>query len=78
MRAEFIIGKASPNSPYIPKKGEVIQYDRLGDGSWLTIHIGDGKTKATDLPVIADYDLHERVILLEKQVKELQERISHE
>lgn len=66
MRAEFIIGKASTNSQYIPKRGEVIQYDRLGDGSWLTIHVGDGRTKVTDLPVIADYDLHERVISLEK------------
>ena len=78
MRAEFIIGKVSPDSSCIPKKGEVIQYDRLGDGSWLTIHVGDGKTKATDLPVIADYDLHKRVILLEQQVKKLQERINHE
>ena len=72
------MNKASQNSPYIPKRGEVIQYDRLGDGSWLTIHVGDGKTKVKDLPTLADYDLHERVILLEKQVKELQERINHE
>jgi hypothetical protein len=78
MRAEFIMGKTSPDSSYIPKRGELIQCDRLGDGSWLTLHVGDGKTKATDLPTIADYDLHERVFLLEKQVKELQKRISHE
>lgn len=78
MRGRFLIGQAAPNCIYIPQRGEVFQYDRLGDGSWLTMHVGDGKTKATDLPAIADYDLHERVILLEKQIKEFQERINHE
>lgn len=78
MRAEFIIGKVSPDSSYIPKRGEVIQYDHLGDGSCLTIHVGDGKIRVKDLPTLVDYDLHERVILLEKQVKELQKRIDHE
>jgi hypothetical protein len=71
MRAEFIMGKFSTNSPYVPKRGETIQYDRLGDGSWLTIHVGDGKTPVKDLPAIADYDLHERVRVLEEELVKL-------
>jgi len=55
----------------IPQRGETVQYDRLGDGSWLTIHVGDGKTPIQDLPAIADYDLRERVINLEEEVAKL-------
>jgi len=59
---------------YIPKLGEVIQY-RTIDDNW-EIRVGDGKTSAQDLPHL--YDIYERVILLEKQIKQLQERINHE
>jgi hypothetical protein len=72
MRGEFIMGKASQNSTYIPKRGEAIQYDNLGDGTWLTIHVGDGKTPITDLPAIADYDLRERVRILEEKIAKLE------
>jgi len=77
MQAKFIMGKASQNSPYIPKRGETIQYDRLGDGTWLTIHVGDGKTQVKDLPAIADYDLRERVTNLENRIKQLEAKINH-
>jgi hypothetical protein len=72
MRAEFLMGKTSKDSPYIPKRGETIQYDRLGDGTWLTIHVGDGKTQVKDLPAIADYDLRERVRILEEKIAKLE------
>jgi hypothetical protein len=72
MRAEFLIGKAFKDSPYIPKRGEAIQYDRLGDGTWLTIHVGDGKTQVKDLPAIADYDIRERVRILEEKIVKLE------
>jgi hypothetical protein len=72
MRAEFLMGKASKDSPYIPKRGETIQYDRLGDGTWLTIHVGDGKTPVKDLPAIADYDIRERVRILEEKIAKLE------
>ena len=77
MRADFILGRVPKNDPYIPKRGEVIQYDRLGDGTWITTHIGDGKNTVQNLPVLADYDLHERVLNLENKVKQLQEKINH-
>lgn len=71
MRAEFIMGKFSQNSPYVPKRGEVVQYDRLGDGTWITTHIGDGKTLVKDLPTLVDSDIRERVRILEEKVAKL-------
>jgi len=67
-----MMGKAPQNSLYIPKRGETIQYDRLGDGTWLTVHVGDGKTPVKDLPAIADYDIHERVRILEEKIAKLE------
>jgi len=74
MSTYFGIGKAKNNSDYIPRLGELIQYD-IGNDNW-EIRVGDGKTSAQDLPHL--YDIYERVILLEKQIKQLQERINHE
>ena len=78
MRAEFIMGKAMPGTTYIPKRGEVVQYDRLGDGSYLTIRVGDGKNTVPDLTVIADYDIHERVKNLELEIEQLKKRLNNE
>jgi hypothetical protein len=71
MRAEFMLGKVPKNDPYIPKMGEIVLYDKLGDGTLVTTHIGDGKTSAKDLPPLASYDIYERVKILEEEVAKL-------
>lgn len=63
------------NSPYIPHRGEVIQCDQFGDRTFLTIHIGDGKTEAKNLPTLVDYNLHERVLILETKLQELSKQL---
>ena len=72
MRAEFMLGKVPKNDPYIPKMGEVVLYDKLGDNTWMTTHIGDGKTPAQDLPPLASYDIYERVRILEEKLAKLE------
>jgi len=74
MRAEFMLGKVSENDPYIPKMGEIVLYDKLGDGTWVTTRIGDGKIPAKDLPPLASYDIYERVRVLEEEVEKLKNR----
>ena len=65
------IGLVNPDGKYIPQRGEVIQYDRLGDGSWLTLHVGDGRNLVKNLPTVVDYDLHERIVKLEIELAQL-------
>lgn len=67
-----MLGKVPKNDPYIPKMGEVVLYDKLGDGTWVTTHIGDGKTFAKDLPSLASYDIYERVRILEEKLAKLE------
>ena len=72
MRAKFILGTATIDSPYIPSIGEVTLYDKMGDGTIITTHIGDGKTPISHLPALANYDIYERVKLLEEKVLKLE------
>jgi hypothetical protein len=72
MRAKLMLGKASLNSPYVPELGEVVQYDRLGDGTVITTHIGDGKTPVKNLPPLPSYDIYERVRILEEKIAKLE------
>lgn len=75
MTALLRIGLCSKNSSYIPQRGEVIQCDQLGDGTFLTIHVGDGKTEAKNLPTLVDYNLHDRVLILETKLQELSQKL---
>lgn len=74
MRAEFKLGRAKRGCNHILKLGEVAlqEIDERGV-SYRTV-VGDGKTPMNDLPSLADYDLHERVVRLEREVKELKSR----
>ena len=71
MRGRFSISKALANCSHIPELGEVFlyQYDPIQD-LWHT-RIGDGKTQAKDLPPLANYDIYERVRILEEEVEKL-------
>jgi len=73
MRAMLKIGPVKQNDVYVPQRGEVVQYDRLGDGSWLTLHVGDGKNTVPNLPTVVDYDLHDRVLKLETEIAKLKQ-----
>jgi hypothetical protein len=78
MSAYFNMGRAVKTSTYIPRLGEVILHEMdeySGEKQWRTV-VGDGKTPVHDLPALADYGLHERVIRLEKEVEKLKERQS--
>ena len=73
MRAYFNMDRAGKDSDYTPRLGEVLLHE-LDDGSgekqYRTV-AGDGKTPVKDLPSLADYDLHERVVRLEREVERL-------
>lgn len=73
MGAYFNMGRASNTSTYIPRLGEVMLHemdDGSGEKQYRTV-VGDGKTPVYDLPTLADYDLHERVVRLEREVERL-------
>ena len=73
MSAYFNMGRALKTSAYVPRLGEVMLHemdDHSGGKQWRTV-VGDGKSPVNDLPTLADYSLHERVVRLEKEVEEL-------
>ena len=73
MQAYFKMGQATRTSTYVPKLGEVLMQeidDGSGEKKYRTV-VGDGKTGVNDLPSLADYGLHERVIRLEQEVEKL-------
>lgn len=72
-----MLGIAPIDSCYVPKLGEVIEYDKLGDGTWITTHIGDGKTVIKDLPTLVNYDMYTRLSILEQKINDLQQRINN-
>lgn len=71
MRGRFAISKARFDCSHIPQLAEVLmyQYDPVYD-LW-DIRIGDGKTPAKNLPRLANYDIYERVKILEEEVAKL-------
>lgn len=73
MGAYFNMGRVGKDSDYVPRLGEVILHETdnySGDKQYRTV-VGDGRTPVGDLPSLADYDLHERVVRLEKEVERL-------
>jgi hypothetical protein len=72
MNAYFGISKARNNCDHIPKLGEVVLYERDKELQIWDTRIGDGKTLAKDLPPLANYDIYERVRILEEKVAKLQ------
>lgn len=73
MGAYFRMGQYGKDSDYIPRLGEVIMHEMQtfgGNKEYRTV-VGDGKTPVYDLPTLADYDLHERVVRLEREVERL-------
>lgn len=68
MGYKFNLGKAKTGSPYIPDVGEVVMYD---DGSNWTTRVGDGKTQVKDLIPLPGYDVHKKVMELEKEIEQL-------
>lgn len=71
MNGYFSIGKAKAGSNYIPRLGEVCQYQYDSHNDLWHIRIGDGKTPAKDLPALANYDIYEKVRILEEEVAKL-------
>lgn len=71
MGAYFGVSEAKNGCPHILRLGEVClyQYDSHND-LWDT-RIGDGKTPVKDLPRLANYDIYERVRILEEEVERL-------
>lgn len=74
MNSYFGIGKAKNNSPHIPRLGEVFMYEKDTELQIWDTRIGDGKTPAKDLPALANYDIYERVRILEEKVAKLTDR----
>lgn len=73
MGAYFRMGRYGKDSDYVPRLGEVIMHETdnySGEKQYRTV-VGDGKTPVYDLPSLADYDLHERVVRLEREVERL-------
>lgn len=73
MGAYFQMGRYSKDSDYAPRLGEVILHEMQttgGEKQYRTV-VGDGKTPVGDLPTLADYDLHERVVRLERELERL-------
>lgn len=73
MGAYFQMGRYGKDSDYTPRLGEVILHeidDGSGEKQYRTV-VGDGKTPVRDLPSLADYDLHERVVRLEREMERL-------
>ncbi len=68
MSFEFRLGRASTGSVAVPKVGEVVMYD---DGSNWTTRVGDGKTQVKDLIPLPGYDVHKKVMELEKEIEQL-------
>jgi len=73
MGAYFQMGRYGKDSDYVPRLGEVILHETqtLGSEKQYRTVVGDGKTPVGDLPTLADYDLHERVVRLEREVERL-------
>lgn len=76
MRAEFLIDKAKQDCVHVLKLGEVALKEVQSESgiSYRTV-VGDGKTSVNDLPSLADYDIHSRVVALEQEIKKLREII---
>lgn len=71
MNGYFGISKARQNCGHIPRLGEVCQYQYDSDNDLWDTRIGDGKTPVKDLPRLANYDIYERVRILEEEVEKL-------
>lgn len=71
MGAKLNIGKAKAGCSYVPDLSEVVQYQYDSYNDLWDIRIGDGKTPVKDLPRLANYDIYERVSILEEEVAKL-------
>lgn len=72
MGANFMMGRASLHSDYVPAIGEVCLHEQphsLPD----RLVIGDGVTAAPELPSLQPLDLYARVQRLEEEVRRLVE-----
>ena len=76
MPLKFKIGRGKGNCDYIPELSEVIQYQYDKDNDLWDIRIGDGKTHLKDLPPLANYDIYQRVSLLEKDTATLKSQVN--
>lgn len=75
MNGYFSIGKAKQDSEYVPRIGEVCIYERDSEYQIWDTRIGDGKTLVKDLPPLPNYDIYERVRLLENELTELKRKV---